>query len=305
MLSQICQHPKANTVFSDRQGKRIALETALPRTIGQVKALPVSLGKQNPLPVRLILVRVPSEVAAQRRERLRKEAADTGQPVSEAQGTLAARTLADRTVGSLLEALWSHRSLALGFALAGVVRTLREIDRGGHAPWAPRVWLLARSLAQLVQSCRRRSNSCSGHARGSLWLPSVASGDPQRASHDAIRCRVHRRAAELCLAQILLEGLDWLFTSCLWGAKTQPPKTVPKPTPYLPIGNTSTRRQRRTRRCYGSRWTPRPASTLALLPEEESVGCEPALVTTMFIQKPRSPPWGCSCLPLRSGCSLG
>jgi hypothetical protein len=25
-------------------------------------------------------------------------------------------------------------------------------------------------------------------------------------------CRVHRRSAEPCLAQLLLEGLDWLLT---------------------------------------------------------------------------------------------
>ena len=39
---RFCQHPKANTVFYDRQGKRIDLETALPRTIGRVKVMHVS-----------------------------------------------------------------------------------------------------------------------------------------------------------------------------------------------------------------------------------------------------------------------
>jgi hypothetical protein len=85
--------PKANTVFYDRQGKRIHLETALPRTIGQVKVLHVVLGKQEPLPVRLIMVRVPKEVAEQRRERLWKEARDKGKTVSAQQWHLAEWTL--------------------------------------------------------------------------------------------------------------------------------------------------------------------------------------------------------------------
>ena len=90
---RFCQHPKANTVFYDRQGKRINLEMALPRTIGQVKVLHVSLGKKDPLPIRLMMVRVPGEVVEQRRERLKKEAVDKGQPVSEAQWKLAEWTL--------------------------------------------------------------------------------------------------------------------------------------------------------------------------------------------------------------------
>jgi hypothetical protein len=61
---RFCQHPKANTVFYDRQGKRVDLETALPRTIGQVKVMRVWLGKQDPLPVRLLMVRVPRSVAS-------------------------------------------------------------------------------------------------------------------------------------------------------------------------------------------------------------------------------------------------
>jgi hypothetical protein len=207
---RFCQHPKANTVFYDRQGKRMALETALPRAIGQVKVLHVWLGKQEPLPVRLIMVRVPNAVAEQRRERLKQEAADKGQPVSEAQRHLAAwtlivtnasakqlgvehalvrlaRTLAHRAAFQTLEESWSHRCLALGFALAGLVRTVCEIDRRRHATLAPLVWMLARPLAQLVQSGCRGSRSRSGPLGGPLWHPSVASAHPQRASHDAIR----------------------------------------------------------------------------------------------------------------------
>ncbi|EFH80180.1 IS4 family transposase [Ktedonobacter racemifer] len=55
---RFCQHPKANTVFYNRQGKRIDLETALPWAIGQVKTMYVWLGKHDPLPVRLLMVRV-------------------------------------------------------------------------------------------------------------------------------------------------------------------------------------------------------------------------------------------------------
>lgn len=90
---RFCQHPQATTVFSDRQSRRINLETALPRTIGQVKIMHVLLGKHDPFPVRLIMVRVPGEVAKQRRERLVEEARDKGKAVSEQQGKLAEWTL--------------------------------------------------------------------------------------------------------------------------------------------------------------------------------------------------------------------
>src|SRR5579885_1961448 len=98
----------------------------------------------------------------------------------------AARTLADRVAVQTLEELWPHRYLALGFALASVVRTLREIDRGGHSTLAPVVWLLARSLAQSAQSRRRGSRFGFGPLRGPLWDSPAASGASQRTRHDAI-----------------------------------------------------------------------------------------------------------------------
>ena len=232
---RFCQHPKANTVFSDRQGKRIALETALPRTIGQTKILHVSLGKQNPLPVRLIMVRVPSEVAEQRRERLKKEAADKGQPVSEAQWKLAEWTLvvtnaSAKQVG-VEQALILLRERWLIELLFKLWKSSGHIDPWRSAlPWQALCELYAKLIAVVIQhwlllfGCwhdpwRSLLKAAAVVRALALDLLEVLSGT--RRLHRVLRkgrammqsgCRVNRRAAEPCLAQLLLEGLDWLLT---------------------------------------------------------------------------------------------
>jgi len=55
----------------------------LPQRVGQMKELPVLVGADVRLPMRLLLLRVPKEVADQRREDLRVDAQRRGQPLSE------------------------------------------------------------------------------------------------------------------------------------------------------------------------------------------------------------------------------
>ena len=66
-----------------RSGHRIELRAILPTKVGEAREFGVLVGLQERLPMRLLLVRVPREVAQQRRQRLREEAQDHGCPVSE------------------------------------------------------------------------------------------------------------------------------------------------------------------------------------------------------------------------------
>jgi hypothetical protein len=230
-----CQHPKANTVFWDRQGKRIDLLCALPRVVGQVKVLPVCLGQQDPLPVRLILVRVPDEVAKQRRERLAQEATDKGQAVSPRAWELAPWTLIvtnasakrlgppealvllrERWVIELLFKLWksggqidqwrsqhAFRALCELYAklIAVVVQHWLLLFGCWHDPW--------RSLFKAAAVVRSLALEVLEVLCGSRRLPPLI-GKLRCMMQSG--CQVHRRASEPCLAQLLLDGLDWILT---------------------------------------------------------------------------------------------
>ncbi|GLV54857.1 hypothetical protein KDH_21550 [Dictyobacter sp. S3.2.2.5] len=232
---RFCLHPKANTVFYDRQGHRIDLETALPRTCGQIKILYVSLGKQEPLPVRLIMMRVPPEVAEQRREHLKKEATDKGKIVSEVQWKLAEWTLIVTNTSarqiSAEQALILLRQRWLIELLFKLWKSHGHLDTWRSAlPWQALCELYAKLIAVVIQhwlllfGCwhdpwRSLFKAAAVVRALALDLLEVLSGT--RHLHQVIRkgrammqsgCRVHRRVAEPCLAQILLEGLDWVLT---------------------------------------------------------------------------------------------
>ena len=97
------------TALYTRRGHRIVLSGILPQQEGATLELGVLLGSQARVPTRLILQRVPEEVAEQRRQRLREEARDRGrQPSEEAlylAGWLIVVTNVPRRLLSLAETL--------------------------------------------------------------------------------------------------------------------------------------------------------------------------------------------------------
>jgi Transposase DDE domain len=232
---RFCQHPKANTVFWDRQGKRIDLLRVLPRTIGQIKILHVCLGQRDPLPVRLIMVRVPEAVTELRRERLTQEARDKGRTVSPLQWELAQWTLIvtnaaakhlgpvqalvllrERWVIELLFKLWkSHgqidqwrsahpwRALCEVYAklIAVVVQHWLLVFGCWHDPW--------RSLVKASAVVRSLALQCLEVLSGTRRLHRLVT---QLRCMMQAGCRVNRRTSEPCLTQLLLEGLDWVLT---------------------------------------------------------------------------------------------
>jgi hypothetical protein len=66
--------PQSRTAFFTQAGKRLQLKTILPPRVGQIKEMPVLVGIKQHHPMRLLMMRVPEEIAEQRRERLLADA---------------------------------------------------------------------------------------------------------------------------------------------------------------------------------------------------------------------------------------
>ena len=74
---------RSNTVFFTEQGQRLPLQAVLPPRVGQTKELHVLVGGEQRYRMRLLLLRVPKEVAEQRRQDLRSDASRRGRAVSQ------------------------------------------------------------------------------------------------------------------------------------------------------------------------------------------------------------------------------
>jgi hypothetical protein len=75
--------PQSSTAFFTTEGKRLPLKSVLPQRVGQTKEMPVLVGIKQRHPMRLLMMKVPEEVAEQRRQRLRAEAIRRQESVSE------------------------------------------------------------------------------------------------------------------------------------------------------------------------------------------------------------------------------
>jgi hypothetical protein len=84
---------RTKTVFFTEQGKRFPLQSVLPPRVGQTKEMHVLVGGEQQYRMRLLLLRVPQEVAEKRRQDLRSDATRRGRVVSQR-----ALALADWTI---------------------------------------------------------------------------------------------------------------------------------------------------------------------------------------------------------------
>lgn len=224
---------KCQTVLLTKHGDhRLDLHGLLPTRIGQVVEYGVVVGAQARLPARLILVRVPDEVAQQRRERLEEEAKDRGEPVSAEQRHLAQWTIiitnASTTRLTTLEVLrvtrvrWQIELLFKLWKDEGHVdewrskkpwRILCELY-GKLAAMVVQHWLLLlgcwhdpyRSLVKAAHAIRHAARRILAAVRGDGSLVAAL-----RALLRSMRsgCRISHSRQRPCTAQILLEELDW------------------------------------------------------------------------------------------------
>jgi len=84
---------QAGTALYTRKGQRLCVLDVVPRRVGQMKELRVLVGARARLPMRLLMLRVPKEVAEKRREDLLRDAQRRQQTISEATLQLADWTI--------------------------------------------------------------------------------------------------------------------------------------------------------------------------------------------------------------------
>ena len=226
---------KSHMVMADRQGKRINLLTALPQRVGQSKVLRVQVGWRKPMPLRLLAVRVPDEVVEQRRNVLQEQARKHGRQISQLQWELAKWTLLltnapAKVIGVaeglvLMRARWAIEMLFKLWKSEGQIDEWRSPHR-----WRVLCELYSKLIAMVIQhwllilGCWQdpyRSLVKAAQVIRSLALDWVEVLMGQRHFPDVERkmrrlmqsgCRVNHRATDPCLAQLLLDGLDWTLT---------------------------------------------------------------------------------------------
>ena len=217
-----------------RCGHQLELRGILPQQEGEARELGVLVGKQTKLPVRLLMVRVPEEVAKQRREHIREVAQAHGREPSAEVLYLAGWTLVVTNVPrarlSLPEALVLLRLRGPLERLFRLWKEQGQIDEWrSKKPWRIlcelygklaamliQQWLIGegcwhdpwRSLVKAAQVVRREANR---------MMVALYEGGLEQVLASIVRCmrsgcRIERRNTHPSTAQLLLEGLDWQLT---------------------------------------------------------------------------------------------
>jgi hypothetical protein len=225
---------RTGTALYTRSGHRIDVRGILPQREGEARELGVLLGQQSRIPVRLLMVRVSAEVAAQRRQRLHEAAQAHGQHPGEEAWYLADWTLVVTNVArnrlSLPEALVLLR---LRWQIERLFRLWKEhghIDEWrSKQPWRIRCEIYGKLAAMLIQHwliCRgcwhdpeRSLVKAAAVVRreANRIMVALYEGDLQTVLASIFRCmrsgcRLERRKSHPSTAQLLLEGLDWPLT---------------------------------------------------------------------------------------------
>jgi len=220
--------------FEPQSGQELDLEQIGPKVSNGTWQGEVLVGKHAQLPARLIVVRVPEEVIAQRQERIRQEAKRRGKVanpkvLSRAKWTILitnvpAHMLTICEVIVLQRARWQIERLFRLWKEGGKIDEWR-----GRTPWRILCEIYAKVVAMLIEhwflvvgtwhdpyrSLVKAAKVVRGYAPELL---SALGGESswQRVTARLLRamqaCRLHRRLKHPSHPQLLLEGLDWHLT---------------------------------------------------------------------------------------------
>lgn len=219
------------TALYTRSGHRLDLRGLLPQPVGQVRELGAILGKTEGLAVRLLMVRVPQEVAKERQQRLWRAAQKHGREPSEEVLYLANWTIVLTNVPSkradysqvlvLLRLRWQIERLFRLWKEGGQIDEWRSCKPyrilcefyGKLCAMVMQQALLQegcwadpyRSLVKAATALRREVNRL---------MVAFFEGGLQQTVCSILRClrsgcRLDQRAAHPSTAQLLLDGLDW------------------------------------------------------------------------------------------------
>lgn len=221
--------PRTNIYTSS--GHQICLKAILPKNVGEVRELGVVLGKKNGLPIRLILVKVPEEVAKERQARIYRQAQKHGRVPSEEILELTHWTIVITNIPRK-RADYSHILvlLRLRWQIERLFRLWKEdgkIDEWRtKKPYRVLCEFYAKLCAMIIQQ---------SFIQEGCWLDPYRSivkaayslrhecnrimvafyeGNLEKTIQSVLRtlrsgCRLEQRVAFPSTAQLLLDGLDW------------------------------------------------------------------------------------------------
>jgi hypothetical protein len=223
---------QAGTKLYTRGGHALLLAGLLPQQVGQVRELGVILGRRDGVAMRLILVRVPPEVAHERQERIRRAAHKHGHEPSAAALALTHWTILLTNVPRrlaryeqvlvLMRLRWQIERLFRLWKEQGKVDEWRS-----KKPYRILAELYAKLCAMLLQQCLlhhgcwldpyRSIVKAAASLRRECNRLMVAFFEDQDLDHvvgsilSTLRagCHIERRASRPSTPQLLLEGLDW------------------------------------------------------------------------------------------------
>ena len=229
---------QAGTALYTRKGQRLWVQDVLPRRVGQMKELRVLVGARERLPMRLLLLRVPKEVADQRREDLLRDAQRRQQTISEETLQLAdwtilvtdvpARRLRFEEALVLLRERWQMELLYKLWKQHGQVDEWHTAD-----PWRKLCELYAKLIGVLVQHWlmvlfawhdpQRSLVKLAKVVRDTGWTLMEALAGHRRLS-SALRligrrmrsgCRMNKRKKQPNSAQLLeAQAVEWALSWC-------------------------------------------------------------------------------------------
>lgn len=219
-------------MFFTEQGQRLSVQAILPPRVGQTKQMHVLVGEKQRYPMRLLMMRVPREVAEQRRQNLRADASRRGRVVSQRALELADWTMlltdAPAKLLRLEEALVLLRERWQMELLYKLWKQYGQIDewRTGH-PWRVLCELYAKLIGMVLQHWlivlltwqneQRSLVKLAQVVRDTAWtLMEALAG--QRECSTALHlierrmragCSMNTRRKHPNSAQLLKNGLNW------------------------------------------------------------------------------------------------
>ena len=220
-----------HTNLYNRRGHLLKLKGILPQQVGQVREMGAVLGQKNGVPVRLILLRVPKEVAEERQARIIEKAKDNGNEPSKEILELAHWTI---VITNIPRKMASYEEILVLLRLRWQIERLFRLwkEDGKIDEWRTKnpyrilcelyakmcamiiqqsfiqegCWLdPLRSLVKAADCLRRECNRI---------MVAFYEGNLEKTVQSILRtlrsgCRIERRAAYPSTAQLLLDGLDW------------------------------------------------------------------------------------------------
>jgi hypothetical protein len=222
---------QSKTNVYTRHGHRIQLNGILPQQVGQVREVGVVLGQKNGLPVRLIMVKVPEEVAEERKERIHRTAQKNGDVPSEEILALAHWTIVITNIARK-RANFSEILvlLRLRWQVERLFRLWKEdakIDEWRtKKPYRILCEFYAKMCAMIIQQSfiqegcwldplrsLVKAAGCLRHECNRIMV-AFYEGNLEKTVQSILRtlrsgCRIECRVTYPSTAQLLLDGLDW------------------------------------------------------------------------------------------------